>query len=57
MVATLRAAQRKDDLTTCDLDKLKLSISLGLYCVRARNAIKPSRHVAESILCWGNEGC
>ena len=51
MVATLRAAQRKDDLTTCDLDKLKLSISLGLYCVRARNAIKPSRHVAESILC------
>ena len=41
----------------CNLDKLWLSTSLALDRVKWGNAIKPSRHVAESNLrCWGKEG-
>ena len=54
MVATLGAAQRKEGLTTLDVT---LSTSLALDHVKCRNAIKPSRHVAESNpRCRGKEG-
>ena len=39
------------------LDKLQLSTSLAQDRSKWRNAIKPSRHIAESNpRCWGKEG-
>ena len=40
----------------CDLDKLRLSTSLALDRVKWGNAIKPSRHVAESNPCCRRKG-
>ena len=41
-----------------ELDKLKLSTSLALDCVKQRNAIKTSRHIAEcNPCCQEKEGC
>ena len=50
MVATIGVAQEKRWFGNIrsDLDKLQLSASLALYRVKWRNAIKPSRRVAES---------
>ena len=50
MVATLGAAQRKDGLTTFIMTLINCDyhLFLALECVECRNAIKPTRHVAES---------
>ena len=52
-----RPKKRWFDNIRSDLVKLQLSTSLALDRVKWRNAIKLSRHVAESNPhCWGKEG-